>query len=211
MERQKNKLAIGIVLITYLVGCAGFLFPWSKPLFLWLVPFHLLLVFGLLLWCQPKWEISFFTFLGIGYVFSMGIELVGVHTQLLFGNYRYGHVLGIKWNGVPLIIGVNWLLITYGANALFYKNMSNNWLAVVLAALGMVFMDYWIEPVAIRLGFWHWQNGHIPMYNYICWFFASLLLSYLVHRCKIALNLRLGLAVLGSQLLFFIALNYLIR
>ena len=46
-----------------------------------------------------------------------------------------------------------------------------------------VIFDWFLEPLAIRLGFWKW-DGEIPVYNYICWFVISLLLLALFHLCK---------------------------
>src|SRR5210317_2015499 len=42
---------------------------------------------------------------------GFAVELIGVQTGLLFGEYAYGSALGPKLMGVPLIIGVNWLAI----------------------------------------------------------------------------------------------------
>jgi putative membrane protein len=40
------------------------------------------------------------------------IEAIGVNTGLIFGNYVYKTTLGWKFLETPLIIGVNWILLT---------------------------------------------------------------------------------------------------
>jgi putative membrane protein len=30
----------------------------------------------------------------------------------------------------------------------------------------MTALDYFVEPVAMALGFWHWENDVIPLQNY---------------------------------------------
>ena len=105
------------------------------------------------------------------------IEYIGTSTGLLFGEYSYGKVLGWKWLGVSLIIGVNWYAIVLASvnfARLFFKN---KWLTILVGAVLCVVMDLIIEPVAIKYGFWTWHNGEIPLFNYITWFIFATLFS----------------------------------
>jgi putative membrane protein len=43
------------------------------------------------------------------------LEVVGVKTGLIFGEYKYGSTLGIKLFEVPLIIGFNWVFVILGS------------------------------------------------------------------------------------------------
>ena len=43
------------------------------------------------------------------------LELIGVQTVLLFGNYTYGDYLGFKVLGTPFIIGLLWFIVTFSA------------------------------------------------------------------------------------------------
>jgi putative membrane protein len=40
----------------------------------------------------------------------------------------------------------------------------------------MTALDYFVEPVAMALGFWHWENDVIPLQNYMMWFITSLVI-----------------------------------
>ena len=39
-----------------------------------------------------------------------------------------------------------------------------------LTALLMVCFDLLMEPAAIKLDYWTWISGHIPLQNYLVWF-----------------------------------------
>jgi uncharacterized membrane protein len=39
-----------------------------------------------------------------------------------------------------------------------------------MAALLMVALDVLIEPVAVALDFWQWENAVIPIQNFVMWF-----------------------------------------
>ncbi len=207
MERKNNQISVLIVVVTYLVGIVGFRIPQTKPLFLWMVPFHLLLVFGLQMWQHPKWNRGFGIFLALGYLVSFFAEYVGVHTGLLFGNYQYGPVLGLKLNAVPLMIGINWLLLAYSTFSVASYALKNNWTIVIVSSLLMVAMDFLIEPVAINLNFWSWQDNVIPLFNYVCWFWVAMVVNLVAIRTQIGTNVLLGSVVLLSQAVFFLFLH----
>lgn len=102
------------------------------------------------------------------------IEYIGVHTGVLFGNYNYGAALGPKIGDIPLVIGVNWFCIVLASSAQLYSLRMNIVLKAILAGVLCTGLDFLIEPVAMKLDFWNWENGMIPMWNYVCWFgFAS--------------------------------------
>ena len=105
-----------------------------------------------------------------GYV----IEYVGVHTGIFFGDYAYGDALGSKYLGIPIIIGINWYAIVVSSAAVARKFTDNATLRIILTALFCTLVDFLIEPVAIRFGFWNWKGGLIPWTNYLWWFLFSL-------------------------------------
>ena len=92
---------------------------------------------------------------------------MGVHTGFPFGSYSYGPVLGFQLFEVPLMIGVNWLLLVYMTGNLFRESIANDWLAAALSASVMVLLDIAIEPVAVALDFWTWEGDIIPLSNFI--------------------------------------------
>lgn len=199
----------GILLIVlfHVVGAAGFLHLKWVPLFQQLVPFHLLLMLGIVLFFhQPKTKI-FYIALSSLMLAGWLVELIGVKTEAVFGSYFYGRTLGAKVLDIPLMIGVNWFLLVYSVTAITQKFIRQNRLVQNLAGAAMlVFMDMLIEPVAIRFNYWSWQSAVPPLQNYIGWFAVSfvLLLGYSFAGQKS--NPVIGMALYLTQILFFTVL-----
>lgn len=164
------KIWIGLF---HLVGIIGLSIPFSKPLFQQLTPFHLIMSAGILLYFHRDWNVPFIGFALLAFVTGMVSEIIGVQTGLIFGDYAYGTVLGIKAWGVPLVIGLNWFLLVYLTGELLHERIQNRWVASLFGAVLMVGMDFVMEPVAISLDFWQWSASNVPVKNYIGWFCIS--------------------------------------
>lgn len=106
------------------------------------------------------------------------IEVLGVNTGAIFGVYQYGQVLGWKIWGTPLVIGLNWFLVTYCVNQVVSLAKLKPLLHAIIAAIVITAFDYLIEPDAIRLEMWTWEGGEIPLKNYAAWWIVSFWLSY---------------------------------
>ena len=76
------------------------------------------------------------------------------------------------------------------------------------AALLATFFDYLMEPVAVQLGYWKWlDDGAIPLYNYVCWFFLSAFLLYIFKQLQFNRQNQFAVHLLLIQVLFFMALS----
>jgi putative membrane protein len=146
-------------------------------------------------------------FLGLSFLIGMAAEWVGVHTGLLFGNYHYGSVLGPKILAVPFIIGMNWAMLSIISAALIEKLNLKAWLEILIAALLMVFLDFLMEPVAMKLHFWSWKNQEIPLYNYVCWLAISILIQALYKRWHLNETNKVAIALFFFLTAFFSILN----
>lgn len=138
----------------------------------------------------------------------MTVEWIGVHTGFLFGDYHYGSVLGPKVAGVPLIIGVNWAMLSVVSAALLSSLKLAFWLEVILAAILMVFLDFLMEPVAVKLGFWYWKGGLIPSFNYVCWFLIAGLLQFVYRKWRLNETNNVAVALFIYMTIFFTFLNF---
>lgn len=196
------------VLLFHAVGLYGFLTPEWHEKFISLVPFHLLLMFVLMLISHLNFERDFLVFVTVVYVAGFGIEFLGVHTGLIFGNYQYGDTLGLKLVDIPLLIGLNWVILVYSAGvSMYYLGVKSDLLRAGFGALMLVILDVLIEPVAIRFDYWSWENGIIPVQNYIAWFVFSFACFVVFNRLKIAKENPVAIVLLAAQFVFFIALN----
>jgi putative membrane protein len=112
--------------------------------------------------------------------FALGylVEVLGVHTGWVFGQYDYGQTLGPQIAKVPLAMGLNWFIMCYVSTRFAAHLGLNAWKGAVLSAAMMVAIDILMEPVAMALDFWHWENGQIPYQNYLAWFVVSFGINY---------------------------------
>jgi bisanhydrobacterioruberin hydratase len=202
---RKLIIFIGIF---YLVGIVGMTVGPYQSFFVGLSFFHLLLSFGALILGRKKHSKKLWLFIGIAFTTGMLVEWIGVHTGLLFGDYKYGSVLGPKIYGVPIIIGVNWAMLCMVSASLLASLKLNFWFEVVAAAAFMVFLDFLLEPVAIKLGFWQWSGGVIPFYNYVCWFITAILLQLLYRKWLLNEPNNVAVALFLYLTIFFTILNF---
>tara|TARA_B100001093_G_scaffold305440_1_gene291408 strand:+ start:116399 stop:117037 length:639 start_codon:yes stop_codon:yes gene_type:complete len=207
IKNIKDKIGV-LLVIMHLAGAIGLSNEYSNKFFLSLVPYNLVFTFLLCFYyvSVKKYYKLFILLFLIGYI----IELIGVKTGFLFGDYLYGDTLGLKILGVPLVIGLNWLILCLATFSLFSNIFKNKWLQVLFASISMVLLDFIIEPVAIKFSFWSWHDVSVPIQNYIMWFFVSLAMHFILLWFRINIHPKLGIYVILSQLVFFVYLLLII-
>jgi putative membrane protein len=203
--------ARGLLLAMHVAGIIGLLHPFTHDLFLALVPFNLLVTAGLLFMFHRGFGRPFLVFCLLTYAAGFFVEVAGVHTGLIFGSYAYGAALGFKQWEVPLLIGVNWLVLVYSTGVVMHQLIPGRWLPPLVGAAVLVLLDLFIEPVAIRYGFWGWHTADIPLRNYAGWYVTSAVLLTLFATLPFRKDNRLAPWVLGVQFLFFCGTALLAR
>lgn len=139
---------------------------------------------------------------------TFAIEVVGIRTGLIFGHYAYGNTLWIQWLGVPVVIGQNWAVLILGSYLLVNRFISNNWLVIFVSSLFVVFFDFSLEPVAIKLNYWYWENNSIPLQNYVAWFIIAFLLALWLDKMEIEYKDKVLPLYFLIQLSFFLILRF---
>ena len=182
------------------------------PDFILLTPLNLLVSIGVVLWNHPQWSAATWGVLLLSFAVGFGIEIIGINTGLIFGEYAYGPVLGWKILGTPPMIGINWALLTYcigcTVNALLPQW---SWpLRAAISASVMVLLDYFIEPVAIFYDMWTWTAPEVPLQNYLAWFVISWILLAVFHYLQGWIKNKVAYCLLIMQFLFFWALGQII-
>jgi putative membrane protein len=179
----------------------------------------------LLLWNQPEKNKSFYSFLLISFLIGMGVEMIGVNTGRLFGSYHYGVKMGATFNAVPWVIGLNWFVLMFCCGIVMTKlhhwikgqyEASGFAMTPVIEKLSLVFdgasialfFDWVMEPVAVKMGFWEWTEGVIPIYNYVCWFLISMFLLWIFSKLKFSRDNHFAVDLLIIQVLFFLTLRF---
>ena len=208
MKLSKPVISIFFIVLFHIVGLTGFLIPALNPIFIKMVPFHLLLMLGLLLYAHPKFNMHFWLFVLITFLAGFIIEVLGVHTGYIFGSYQYGRTLGFKIAEVPVLIGVNWVLLIYCTGITIEKlNLKSHILKSIIGAFLLVLLDFLIEPVAIKFDYWSWTGANIPVQNYVAWFTFSFIMLLFFNSRQFQKQNTAALALLISQFVFFAALN----
>jgi putative membrane protein len=137
------------------------------------------------------------------------VEVAGVHSGAIFGEYTYGAALGFKLWEVPLLIGLNWLVLVYCSGVITHHLRMPVFVKIVTGALLMVLLDFLIEPIAIKHDWWTWQTSEVPLQNYAGWFISAVVLLTFFHKMRFNKNNRIAPVVYVVQLLFFLLQNVL--
>ncbi len=145
---------------------------------------------------------------------SFFIELIGVKTGALFGEYDYLEILQPTLLGVPIAIGFAWLGMIICSAAIAARMITANetrrqLLLPATIAFLMVIFDFFMEPAAIKLGYWRWESGMVPARNYFAWFVFGYFFSYIGLRLEI-FNQRASTVAIHAyvaQLLYFAMVN----
>ena len=215
-----RKTTFIVVTLMYIVGTLGLIFPHTQPYFKLASAFNLWVSLVLLLLFHKDYSKSFINTAISIFLAGFFIEVIGVRTGVIFGKYWYGQTLGTKLFEVPLVIGANWLLLIYCSSIItlkfceilkreIVKNsvLDSEFLKAIFASSLMVFLDYLIEPVAVHLDFWHWQNEQIPLQNFQAWFLIAFLLNYIFLKGKYIKSNPLAVLLFFLQFAFFISIN----
>ncbi|MBA3707186.1 MAG: carotenoid biosynthesis protein, partial [Bacteroidetes bacterium] len=210
LQQKDKKLFVSTFLLVVidLVGLAGMLSPY-QDLFLKITPINLLSSALLLFFNHKQFNKAFFIFCGITFLFGFFIEVIGVRTGIIFGQYAYGNTLGPKIAGAPILIGLNWLMLIYSAGIISHKLNGGMFFKSCTGAMLLVILDLFMEPVATRSDFWSWNNGILPTQNYVAWFITSFLLLVVFHKLQFNKINKFAPILYIVQLIFFALLSAL--
>lgn len=201
-----QKGLIGLMAATYLAGVIGLQLSFTRPWFLALTPFNLLLSAAILFSFHKDLNRAFWLFCILSFLTGFFTEVAGVASGLIFGQYSYGNTLGVKWLGVPLIIGINWLMLIYSTGIICSGLKVHFVLKAAAAAFLMVLLDLFIEPVAIASDFWSWETLPVPVQNYVAWFVLSFFLHLLFYSLPFRKENPAAKFLYLFQLVFFMIL-----
>jgi len=205
---MSKKLAICILTILYTVGLLGIGLELYPPI-VWLTPINLLVSIVVAMYFDTAELKRLLIFSIIVFCIGYGIEVAGIQTGKIFGEYQYGAILGPKIWETPLMIGTNWVLVTYSTgytiNAVLPK-ISKLFKAFIGATI-LVVLDTTIEPVAIRWGMWTWAIEEVPLQNYLAWWIIGLIMMGIFSFTFEQRTNKVAVAVLILQFIFFGLLN----
>jgi bisanhydrobacterioruberin hydratase len=187
----------------YLAGLIGLNIESVRAFFYFFTPIHLVSALAIVLYFHQDWSNSFKIYCISAFLIGFLIEVVGVNTGLVFGQYQYDTTLGFKVFGTPPVIGALWLLLSYCFGIFVEQFQISKSFKIVLAASLMTALDFITEPVAIRFKMWSWFGKQPPLQNYIGWFVVSLLIFSLFFNLDFKKENKIATWILLLNTLFF--------
>ncbi len=204
MKLNREIISIAIIWLFHVSGILGIIYG-NSQWFISATPLNLSINFALLLInCNShKW---FFHMVILGFLTGMITEILGVQRGWIFGDYKYGNALGYKILGVPMLIGVNWALLTIITAAIAQQFYENLIMRIVIGVCLMIFLDLLIEPIAPVLDFWAFDGGDAPLQNYIGWTAVAIFLQSIFHYFRIEVKGWFPNQLYLLQIIFFTVL-----
>ena len=201
---------IGLLILFYFFGNLGICTEEYKYFFLPLTPINLLLTLFIFYKINNDFSKRFLILSLIIFFIGYSVEAIGVATGMLFGSYSYGNLFGFKIFETPLLIGINWLFLSLSAHGVVQYFTKNALILIIIPAFLMTGLDFFIEPVAMVLGFWSWENNLIPFQNFMMWFATSAVIHSIIYYFGPKINTKISFVVFIAQCLFFSILYFLI-
>lgn len=210
----KNKIPLGkvkrFVLLFYAIGLIGFILPFSREIFSAITPFAMLLGIYLLAVYHTDYNRKAMIAFPIIFLLGFSVEAIGVNTGAVFGSYTYLGAMGIKVWGTPLIIGLNWLFLSYTATSILDEAKLPAWTVYFLAPLLMVAYDFFLEKSAPVLDMWYWDGDTVPFRNYVAWYLIGFLCVAILKMFGVNTQNILSKLLYFVQFLFFVLLSIIV-
>ena len=162
---QRHRWPLVVLLV---VAALGLTRAPLEPRWWWVSALAILLfsapvVVGALSWLGPRAGALLLVGLGL---YALAFESLAIATGIPYGRFHYSGLLGPPLLGLaPPTVLLAWTPLVLGALALTRRT----WLAVVLVVL----CDVVLDPAAVSLGFWAWQDPGryygVPLVNFLGW------------------------------------------
>jgi putative membrane protein len=190
----------------YIVGFLLYIIPFTRAIFIYLIPWILLANVAIMLVFHKDRNLKSLSVFVVVILAAFLLEMKGVHDDRLFGSYRYLDALGPQIRDTPLIIGINWLMLVYGAHSLISEKFRKRLPRLLLASILMVVYDIIIEVAAPDLKMWIFDKSYPPLRNFFMWFAAALFFQLLFEIAGIRTANRHARELFLAQMLFFAVL-----
>ncbi|MBT8243928.1 MAG: carotenoid biosynthesis protein [Winogradskyella sp.] len=202
-KKFKFYFSIFLIWLFSVSGVFGILSPEHSEWFLSMTPLNLLLTFVILVINIEALTPKIIIALSIPFFIGFITEALGVNYGLIFGSYAYGENLGFKVFGVPLMICVNWALLTAVTADVAKCFGKNIWVSAFIGGALMTLLDLLIEVSAPRFDFWEFEGGIVPLQNYIGWLVTAFIAHLGYQYFNIKTNKSISWHILISIALFF--------
>lgn len=204
-----------ITLLAFLAVAAFFVVnvelpPWSH----YLSGINILLFAAPAFWAATRWlgrrdAVLLFALFA---VLALSIETFAIFTGYPYGHFGYSDLLGYRFFGsVPWTVAFAWTPLVLAAYMVASRATEFIAVRILVTALLLTAFDLVLDPVAVSLGFWRYQEAGIfygvPFSNFAGWTvtgaLAGLVMEIFVRLVKPLLPVPAQLASSGFLILFF--------
>jgi putative membrane protein len=124
-------------------------------------------------------------------IYALLIESSAIHTGFPYGDFIYNDLLGQKIFGLtPWTVAFAWppiLLIAYWFAQHFTSTVATHKTlkTLSLTAIGAMAIDVVLDPAAVYLGFWGWEDPGffygVPLVNFAGWLLSGFIGAVILH------------------------------
>lgn len=142
-------------------------------------------------------------------LYGLFIESLALRYGFPYGSFTYTDILGTKlFDLTPWTVAFAYPPILLLAYAFARRHTESVLPVLIITALLATAVDTVLDPAAVRLGFWYWDDPGlyygVPFINFIGWLGSSFIGGGLVHAFfKDRRQLLPGLALSGTAILLF--------
>jgi putative membrane protein len=153
------------------------------------------------------------TILGALGFYALLIESSAIHTGIPYGDFIYNDLLGQKVFGLtPWTVAFAWppiLLLAYwfARNCTRLNLAQKTWKILALTAVVATAVDLVLDPAAVNLGFWNWQEPGffygVPLVNFMGWLLSCFVGAVILHYLWGSRKVPEAMAYSGLAILWF--------
>jgi uncharacterized membrane protein len=140
-----------------------------------------------LVWRGLTWTAGFLVITVGG---GLGVESLGTHAGVPFGDYVYSGTLSGTVLGVPWVVPLAWAMFAYPCLVLARRVSRSALVAPIMAAFALASWDLFLDPMMTAEGYWRFTHpspvlAHVPgvpVVNYVGWFLAALVMMVLLDQ-----------------------------
>lgn len=119
-------------------------------------------------------------------LFAIILEVLAIKTGIPYGKFVYGERIGFKvFDILPWTLPFAYVPLVTGTVTLAQKISTSKFSVVGISTLILLFVDFVIDPGAVSLNFWEYENGgffyDVPLSNFIGWIGSGYIASFLFY------------------------------
>lgn len=202
------------LLLLFLFACGIFFhwFPLTRSFVIKLTDLFLLLMNGGVLYfiIRQDRERKIYIWAIFTVLITYLAELAGVLTGKIFGFYLYASGMHWKIAAVPVVIALNWAVLILGSWAWAILITKIPILQIVVGMILIVLFDMILEPLAMKMDYWQWAGGVIPLQNYLAWAVIAGIFFLLLKGFNIRYEGSLPRLFFVVQIVFFLLILLLL-